>query len=36
MPTNMIIFKFTECSCLRNCNVDNAKIIDWICTCSKL
>ena len=35
MPTNMTIFKFPEYSCIRICNVDGAKVIDWICTCSK-
>ncbi|AES74571.1 hypothetical protein MTR_6g008520 [Medicago truncatula] len=36
--TNMTIFKYLEYSCLRICNVDNAKVIviDRICTCSKL
>ncbi|RHN49789.1 hypothetical protein MtrunA17_Chr6g0450361 [Medicago truncatula] len=36
--TNMIIFKSPEYSCLRICNVDDAKVIviDQICTCSKL
>jgi len=38
--TNMTIFKSPECSCLRICNVDDAKVIviviDRICTCSKL
>jgi len=36
--TNMIIIKSPEYSCLRICNVDDAKIIviDRICTCSKL
>jgi len=35
---NMTIFMSPEYSCLRNCNVDDAKIIviDRICTCSKL
>ncbi|KEH36997.1 cysteine protease, putative [Medicago truncatula] len=34
----MTIFMSLEYSCLRICNVDDAKIIviDWICTCSKL
>ena len=38
MPTNMTIFKSPEYSCLRICNVDDAKVIviDRICTCSKL
>ncbi|AES94752.1 cysteine protease, putative [Medicago truncatula] len=36
--TNMIIFKSPEYSCLRICNVDDAKVIviDRICICSKL
>ncbi|AES80751.1 hypothetical protein MTR_7g084600 [Medicago truncatula] len=36
--TNMIIFKSPESSCLRICNVDDAKVIviDRICTCLKL
>ena len=36
--TNMTIFKSPEYSCLRICNVDDAKVIviDRICTCSKL
>jgi len=36
--TNMTIFKSLEYSCLRICNVDDAKVIviDRICTCSKL
>jgi len=36
MPTNMTIFKSLEYSCLRICNVDNVKVIDWICISSKL
>jgi len=36
MPTNMIIFKSPEHSCLWICNVDDAKVIDRIWTCSKL
>jgi len=39
MPTNMTnILKSPEYSCLRICNVDDAKVIvtDRICTCSKL
>ena len=41
MPTNMInmtILISQEYSCLRICNVDDAKVIviDRICTCSKL
>jgi len=32
----MTIFKSPEYSCLRTCNVDDAKVIDWICTESKL
>ena len=32
----MIVFKSLKYSCLRICNVDDAKIIDRICTCSKL
>jgi len=36
--TNMTIFMSLEYSCLRICNVDDAKVIviDRICTCSKL
>jgi len=36
--TNMTIFMSPENSCLRICNIDNAKVIvfDRICTCSKL
>jgi len=36
--TNMIIFMSPEYSCIRICNVDDAKIIviDRICTYSKL
>jgi len=38
MPTNMIMLKSPKYSCLRICNVDDAKVIviDQICTCSKL
>jgi len=36
MHTNMIIFKSLEYSCLQICNVDDAKVIDRICTYSKL
>jgi len=36
MPTNMSIFKSLEYSCLKICNVDDVKVIDWICTCLKL
>jgi len=36
MPTNITISKSPEYSCLRICNVDDAKVIDRICTCSKL
>ena len=32
----MTILKSSEYSCLRICNIDNAKVIDRICTCSKL
>jgi len=32
----MTIFKSPEYPCLRICNVDDAKVIDWICTGSKL
>jgi hypothetical protein len=35
-PTNMTIFKSLEYSCLQICNVDDAKVIDWICTSSNL
>jgi len=36
--TNMTLCKSPEYSCLRICNVDNAKVIviDRICTCSNL
>ena len=36
--TNMTILKSPEYSCLRICNVDDAKVIviDRICTCSKI
>ena len=36
--TNMTILKSPKYSCLRICNVDDAKIIviDRICTCSKI
>jgi len=36
--TNMTIFNSSKYSCLRICNVDDAKVIviDRICTCSKL
>ena len=30
------IFKPPEYLCFRICNVDNAKVIDWIYICSKL
>jgi len=36
MTTDMTIFKSLKYSCPRICNIDNVKIIDWICTCSKL
>jgi len=36
MPTNMTIFKPPKYSCCRICNVGDAKVIDWICTWSKL
>jgi len=36
MPKNMTIFKYLEYSYLRICNLDHAKVIDSICTCSKL
>jgi len=36
MPTNMTILKSPKYSCLQICNVDDAKVIDRICTCSKL
>ena len=32
----LTIFMSLECSCLRICNVDDAKVIDRVCTCSKL
>ena len=32
----MTILKSLKYSCLRICNVDDAKVIDQICTCSKL
>ena len=34
--TNMTIFMSPEYSCLQICNIDDAKVIDRICTCSKL
>ena len=36
MLKNMIIFKSVEYSCLWICNVDDVKIIDWLCTYSNL
>jgi len=36
MPTNMTIFKYPKYSCVHICSVDDAKIIDLICTWSKL
>ena len=39
MPTNMTIYIYIYIyiySSLRICNVDDAKVIDRICTCSKL
>jgi len=36
MSTNMTILKSPEYPSLRICNADDAKLIDWICTCSKL
>jgi len=38
MPTNMTIFMSMKYSCLRICNIDDAKVIviDRICTRSKL
>jgi len=36
MPINMTIFISPEYSCFRICNVDDAKVIDQIYTCSKL
>jgi len=36
MPTNMTILKSPEYSCLRICNFDDLKVIDRICTYSKL
>jgi len=32
MPTNMTIFKSPKYWCFRICNIDDVKIIDWICT----
>jgi hypothetical protein len=32
MPTNMMKFKCSKYSCLRVFNIDDSKIIDWICT----
>ncbi|AES64195.1 cysteine protease, putative [Medicago truncatula] len=32
----MTIFKSPEYSCLQICNIDDAKVIDQICACSKL
>ena len=31
----MTIFKSSEYSCIQICNVDDVKVIDRICTCSK-
>jgi len=36
MPTNMTILKSLKYLCLWICNVDDTKVIDRICTCSKL
>jgi len=36
MTTNITIFKSPKYSCFHICNIDDAKIIDGICTCSKL
>jgi len=36
MPTNMTVLKSPEYSSFRICNVDDAKVIDQICTYSKL
>jgi len=36
MPTNTTIFMSLKYSSLRICNVDDAKVVDRICTCSKL
>ena len=35
-PTHMTIFKSPEYSCLRIFNVNDTKVMDWICTGSKL
>ena len=32
----MNIFKSSEYSCLRICNVEDIKVIDWMYTCLKL
>ena len=32
----MTIFKSPEYTCLQICNVDDVKVIDWICTRLKL
>jgi len=36
MPTNMTILKSLEYPYQQICNVDDAKVIDRICTCSKI
>lgn len=34
-PTNMTLYKSPEYSCLHICNVNDDKVIYWICNCSK-
>jgi len=35
MPTNMTIFKTPKYSWFQICNIDDAKVFDWICIWSK-
>jgi hypothetical protein len=36
MFTNMTVFKSLKYSCLKICNFDDVKVIDWIYTFSKI
>jgi len=36
MLINMTIFKYLEYSCIRICNIDDDKVINWMCIFSKL
>lgn len=36
MPKNMTIFKSPEYSCFWICEVDDAKVIDWICVTTQI